>query len=257
MIEQYALPVTFIAVLLLSLSWHEAAHAWVADKLGDPTARSLGRITLNPIKHMHPVLSVALPAFLYLANLPVIAGGKPVPINPTFFKKRSRDFMLVALAGPGSNLLIALLCGVGYAVSVSTGWIGGHQEVVIGQAARMGMDHVTAGPPSMFDDARTLLSNPSGIDSLLQLALVLGAALNVALAVFNMFPLPPLDGSRVVGWLLPNSLKGSWYRLDRFGIIMVFVVIFYLGGGRVVLGAVLWALTWLTVGVDQLIALLT
>src|SRR5215510_10658250 len=107
-----------IAVLLLSLSWHEAAHAWVADRLGDPTARSLGRVTLNPIRHMDLFLSVLLPATLLIMGFPPFGGGKPVPIDQRNFRHPSRDFMLVAIAGPLSNLLLAALSGLIYVACV-------------------------------------------------------------------------------------------------------------------------------------------
>jgi len=256
-IEQYALPITVAVVLLLSLSWHEAAHAWVADKLGDPTARSLGRVSMNPIRHLDPFLSFILPGILLWLGGPVIGGGKPVPINPTYFKNRARDFMLVALAGPGSNLLIALVCGLVFALSVSAGWIGPDTPEVIPQAARMGMTHVVAGPPSLLDITDDLVFRGERPESGLALFLVLAVALNIGLAVFNMLPLPPLDGSRVIGWLLPRPLQAAWYRLDRIGIFLVFVVILYLGGLELVLGVALSVLRYFTYGTDQLVALLT
>lgn len=257
MIEQYALPITVGVVLLLSLSWHEAAHAWVADKLGDPTARSLGRVSMNPIRHLDPFLSFILPGILLMAGGPVIGGGKPVPINPMYFKKRARDFMLVALAGPGSNLLIALVCALLFALGVSSGLIGPDEPVPIRQAERVGMAHVTVGPPSLLNATDDLLRQGKPPESGVELFLVLAVALNIGLAVFNMLPLPPLDGSRVIGWLLPSSLQAAWYRLDRFGIILVFVVILYLGGLELVFRAAVFVLRWFALGADQLIALLS
>ena len=119
---QFYFNVGFVVVLLLSLSWHEAAHAWVADRLGDPTARDLGRVTLNPIRHLDLFLSVLLPLMLLLANSPVVfGGGKPVPIDVRNFRHKARDFMLVAVAGPFSNLLLAAVFGLLYVLCVALG----------------------------------------------------------------------------------------------------------------------------------------
>ncbi len=204
----------FIVVLLLSLSWHEAAHAWVADRLGDPTARELGRVSLNPLRHLDPFLSVLLPAMLILAGSPfVFGGGKPVPINVANFRHRARDFMLVALAGPGSNLLLAAGFGAIFVVCAWTGIL----------------------PPVAIHDpfVGERLFRPSITDvpqSISQFWLFSAVLLNLALAIFNLTPIPPLDGSRLIGWLLPQGLQPRWYSLDRIGLLLVVVVFFTLGG---------------------------
>src|SRR5262245_43922658 len=193
-----------IAVLLLSLSWHEAAHAWVADRLGDPTARERGRVTLNPIKHLDLFLSVLLPATLILAGFPPFGGGKPVPIDVRNFRRPSRDFMLVAIAGPLSNLALSAAFGLAYVACI---WRG------------------------LFV---TLIPNPYGaptpdVPTILALdptdpwrfALQMGFFINISLALFNLLPIPPLDGSRIVGWLLPKPLKPYWYRIDRFAFLII------------------------------------
>ena len=208
-----------IVILVLSLSWHEAAHAWVADRLGDPTARELGRVTLNPLKHIDPFLSVMLPALLFLAGSPFIfGGGKPVPINVTNFRHRARDFMLVALAGPGSNLLLALAFGALFVVCTWTGVL----------------------PPLVIKDpfvgervfAPRLADNPMSIS---QFWLQWAVLVNLLLAIFNLMPIPPLDGSRIVGWLLPAGLKGRWYALDRIGILLVVLIVFVLPGQKLMI----------------------
>jgi hypothetical protein len=117
-----------IAVLLFSLSWHEAAHAWMADRLGDPTARELGRVTLNPLKHIDPFLSIILPGMLLLFGAPPLAGGKPVPIDVRNFRHRSRDFMLVAVAGPLSNLLLSVCFGGLYVLCIGLGMFVGQVD---------------------------------------------------------------------------------------------------------------------------------
>ncbi len=235
--EDPATLVGVLVILLLSLSWHEAAHAWVADRLGDPTARSLGRVTLNPLKHLDPFFSVLLPIAMYLSTGYAFGGGKPVPINVMNFRNRARDFMLVALAGPGSNILLALGFSLVFLVAASTGLM---PAVVI--HSPYGAANVI--PPQM------LRPDP---DSFLQSWLATGVLLNLLLAAFNMIPLPPLDGSRVVGWLLPASLQRYWYSLDRIGILLVLLLVFYFHGSSFILDHVFRAYDVLANHVDDLV----
>jgi Zn-dependent protease len=212
-----------IVVLLLSLSWHEAAHAWVADRLGDPTARSLGRVTLNPIRHMDLFLSVLLPLMLYLVGSPVFGGGKPVPIDVRNFRHRSRDFMLVAVAGPFSNLLLAGVFGLLYVFCVSLGMF---QDTIPNPYGAATLDL----PSIVFPEERI----PS------RFWLQAGMQVNIFLAIFNLIPVPPLDGSRIVGWLLPRKLQPFWYRIDRIGLFLVIGLIAFLyTGGMQYIGAVM------------------
>jgi Zn-dependent protease len=213
--------IPFFAVLLLSLSWHEAAHAWVADKLGDPTARQLGRVTLNPIKHLDPFLSFILPLILFFSFGFAIAGGKPVPVDVRYFKRTTRDFMYVALAGPGSNILLSLLFGVVY---VGCYWSG---LVETGMIENPGGADIRMAP--------SLLEGPP--TQLLGAILWAGIFLNIALAMFNLIPIPPLDGSRVIGWMLPRFAKRTWFSFDRAGVLIVLVVVFVFDGF-----AVFWSL---------------
>ncbi|HTE07028.1 MAG TPA: site-2 protease family protein [Planctomycetota bacterium] len=226
-----------LIILLLSLSWHEAAHAWVADKLGDPTARSMGRVTLNPLKHLDPFLSVLLPLLMYWTTGYAFGGGKPVPINVNNFRNRARDFMLVALAGPGSNILLAVGFSAAFLACALTGLL---PAVVIHNP--YGPDNIV--PPTMLQDSQ---------DGFLGNLLVMGVFLNLALALFNMVPLPPLDGSRVVGWLLPRALQRYWYALDRIGILLVIVLFYVLGGSKMLLHAVVYAYAFLATHVDSLV----
>lgn len=220
-----------IVVLLLSLSWHEAAHAWMADRLGDPTARQLGRVSLNPLRHIDPFLSLILPAVLIWAGIPPLAGGKPVPINVANFRHRSRDFMLVAVAGPLSNLVLSAAFGLFFVGCVALG--------IFVEAIPNPYGEATAWVPSVLG-ANEL------VPSLFWLQM--GLLLNISLALFNLIPIPPLDGSRIVGWLLPGPLKPYWYRLDRFAflIIVALYLALQMGAGDMLFGAIQWA--WLQVG---------
>jgi len=153
-------------VLVLSLSFHEAAHAWTADRLGDSTARRLGRITLNPLAHIDWIGTVLFPLVAMMSGWPLIGWAKPVPVNGANLRSPRRDFAIVAAAGPLSNLLLAVLAAMVLGVLES------------GQ----------------------LTSLPA---PLVRLVLV-GLTLNVLLAVFNLLPVPPLDGSNVLAGLVPE-----------------------------------------------------
>ncbi|MFO0980547.1 MAG: site-2 protease family protein [Planctomycetota bacterium] len=177
-------------VLLFSLSFHEAAHAWMAFRRGDDTAALMGRLTLNPIAHMDPFLSVILPLACYLSGAPIIGGGKPVPVNPFRMKNPARDSMLVALAGPVSNVLLA----IGFTALIQIGF-------------RVGL---------MRGDAR------------LYQVLTHAVLINFFLAFFNMLPVPPLDGSRVLGYFLPRPAQAWLFQLDRYG-FLVLILVFYSG----------------------------
>jgi Zn-dependent protease len=185
-LEDLSLKLTLFAVLLLSLSIHEAAHAWAADKLGDPTARLLGRLTLNPGAHIDPIGTLLLPGIAILTGLPIIGWAKPVPVNLHQLRHPRRDFMYIAAAGPASNLL---------------------QAVVLAAAAWL-----------MF---------PGGlIESFAGLLLAQGVFLNVLLAVFNLIPVPPLDGGNVIGGLLPEHMARTYDRLVRpWGFLILYAVL--------------------------------
>jgi Zn-dependent protease len=156
-------------VLLFSLSVHESAHAWTALQQGDSTARALGRISLNPLVHIDLVGTVVLPLLMIFTGVPLLGWAKPTPVDPRRFKDLRRAQIVVSGAGPVSNLLLALLFTTGLFVVV----------------------RALPGP---------LQGNP------LVILLSMGVQLNVLLAVFNLVPLPPLDGSHIVEWALPNGM---------------------------------------------------
>jgi len=180
-------------ILVASLSFHEAAHAWAADRLGDPTARHLGRLTLNPLAHIDWIGTVLFPLVGMLSGLPLIGWAKPVPVDMRNLRAPRRDFALVALAGPVSNLVLA------------TGLI----LVLLSQGGV-----VTA----------------SGATTL-SLTLYLAVFMNVLLAAFNMLPVPPLDGGNVLAGLVPESAAQVLDRVRPFGIFVLYALLL-MGGVR-------------------------
>ena len=176
-----------ILLLIVSLSVHEAAHAWVAYRRGDSTAKDLGRLTLNPLAHIDPFMTVLMPALLLYFTGFIFGGAKPVPVSYHRLKSPLRDMMLVALAGPVSNVLLAILFA--------------------------------------FIKRGVLDSGLYTNEQLLPLVLDATVWLNLLLAVFNMIPIPPLDGSRVMTWLLPESMRDSYNALGVIGMPLVFLLL--------------------------------
>jgi Zn-dependent protease len=182
----------YYVVLLFSLSFHESAHAWMAWKLGDDTAKNLGRVTLNPIPHIDPIGTVLFPLLQIFGGALILGWAKPTPYNPANFRRdvtMRKGHMLVAAAGPVSNLLLGLFFAVALILLV-------RQRVI--------------------DSERDFLYN----------ILFLGVGLNVMLAVFNFIPIPPLDGSKVASFGLPGDLGERYDRLvGPYGFVILMLLL--------------------------------
>jgi Zn-dependent protease len=181
-----------IFVLVFAIIIHEVAHGWVAEKRGDPTARRLGRITLNPLPHIDLFGSIIIPGFMILASRltgsPFIIGwAKPVPIDIRRFRNPLKDFAITALAGPVANLLQVVVYVAIYKLAVAQSW-----PLWVGYLG------------------------------------FTGAGINFFLALFNLIPIPPLDGSRLVAASLPTRMAVAYLSIERFGFIIIFALL-YLG----------------------------
>ena len=178
---------TWLVPLVIAIVFHEVAHGLVARQFGDPTAERMGRLTLNPVKHVDPVGTLILPMLLAVANAPIFGWAKPVPVRADRLRNPRRDMIIVALAGPGMNLVLAVAATAILAAGLAMG----------------GGDPMS---PGGF-----ITSN--AINFLL---------INIFLAVFNLIPLPPFDGGHVVEGLLPRPLAARFHRLGRYSLPILF-----------------------------------
>jgi len=182
--------------ILIALTVHEFAHAYIANRLGDPTAKMMGRLTLNPLKHLDPLGTL----LLFLVNF---GWAKPVPVNPQYFRDPKRDMLLVALAGPVSNIILAFIAGITLR-------------------------------------ALSIDASPSeGAFALFKLMVRYSLFINLVLAFFNLIPIPPLDGSKILRSLLPDSMLEAFLRFEQYG---PFVLLGLILLGRFTGVSILWTL---------------
>jgi Zn-dependent protease len=187
--------VIFFGCLVVAVILHEISHGVVALWFGDRTAKEAGRLTLNPIPHIDPFGSIVLPALGAIVGLPVIAWAKPVPVNPSRLHHPRRDMLYVSLAGPATNFLLMIVSAL---------------------AARAAYHSVN--PVSFIDQL------PIGIQILFSFALV-----NLFLGLFNLLPIPPLDGSSLIERVLPEAWLPHWYRFRPYGFLVLFLLVFSTG----------------------------
>jgi Zn-dependent protease len=187
-LSQLSILLPQLAVLLLSLSFHEAAHAWTADRLGDSTARLLGRLTLNPLAHIDWFGTVLFPLLLVSVGAPVIGWAKPVPVDLRQLRSPRRDYALVAVAGPVSNLILA------------------------------------AGAATLFAVAPLAWHGAPGLQGTVVQGLLLAVLINVLLAVFNMIPVPPLDGGNVLMGIVPLEVARAIGWLRPYGFLLLYAL---------------------------------
>ena len=193
----------WIIPVLFAITLHEAAHGWIASIFGDHTARMMGRVTLNPVKHIDPVGTILIPAVLLITGANFIFGwAKPVPINSRSLKPRKYGMIFVAIAGPGANLVMAI------------GWL--------------------------------IIAYFAGAGTVLLKMAAAGIYINVLLAAFNLLPIPPLDGSRVVSELLPGSLSYKYNQLEQYGFYILIGLMYFGAFNYIVLPIVILILNLLS-----------
>lgn len=200
-----------LVILIFSAIIHEISHGFVAERLGDPTARLAGRLTLNPRKHIDPLMSIALPLILMVSGSPVIIGAaKPVPVDPFNLRDGRKDLALVSLSGPLSNVILAILASFVVKFIIM-----------------------------MYP---TFAQNPNATEVLSFLIFFFSAVvkLNLLLAIFNLVPIPPLDGSKIFALLLPERLANAFLSLGSIGFFIIFFLL--LSPGQISLGRLIFSL---------------
>ena len=196
-----------IVVFLLAISVHESAHAWTANRYGDPTARMLGRVSLNPIRHIDLFGTIILPAIAIITHLPVIGWAKPTPVDPRNFKDPVKADIMTSIAGPASNFILTAI-GFGLFAGVLS----------VSAEARTVLRSLAAGEAGAVADPSFMVP--------ITVFLFYLIVINVLLGIFNLVPLPPLDGSHVVRHLMPEEARRAY---DTVGMIALFALVF-LGG---------------------------
>ena len=193
----YQETVIFFGALVVAVILHEISHGVVALWFGDRTAKEAGRLTLNPIPHIDPFGSIVMPALGALVGMPVIAWAKPVPVNPMRMRNPRRDLVFVSLAGPCTNFLLMAIAAI---------------------AAKSLFDPSTVPPTFGLNDL------PLGVEILFLFALV-----NLFLGLFNLLPIPPLDGSALIERVLPQEWLPHWYKFRPYGFLVLFLLVFSTG----------------------------
>lgn len=201
-----------LTILIFSAILHEIAHGFVAERLGDPTARLAGRLTLNPKNHIDPMMSIALPLILLISGSPIIIGAaKPVPVDPYNLRDGRKDLALVSLAGPLTNVLIAIIASIVLKLIPSS------PDLILNTSLPLG---------ALAEWGYLILANI--------------VRLNLLLAIFNLVPIPPLDGSKIFALVLPEKVANAFLSLGSIGIFIIFFLL--LSGGELSLGRLIFSL---------------
>ncbi|KEO88996.1 peptidase M48 [Erythrobacter longus] len=202
MFDTLSFAAVFIPCLVIAIVFHEVAHGLAAKALGDPTASERGRLTLNPIRHVDPIGTLLVPGGLLLMGAPAFGWAKPVPVNKWRLANPRFGMMAVAAAGPAMNFALAFVGAVAFGIigTPGAGWAEGG-----------------AGFPMLIAPDGTTLPVATG--------LYLFMLINVFLGMFNLLPIPPFDGSHILGGLLPKPLRKHWEKLQRFGMVLILGVI--------------------------------
>ena len=197
--------IIWFIVLLFSLSFHEAAHAWTSEKFGDSTGRYQGRITLNPVAHIDPFGTILFPIISALSGIPLLGWAKPVQTNPLLWRDKTKANICVSAAGPISNFILA---AVAFIVIKSL--------IMIGQLYPRGGYYTLVQP----------LTEEPGFMAPLSVFLSVMLLLNIGLGVFNLIPVPPLDGSHVLEELLPASMSEAYAQIQPYGFLLLYGLMF-------------------------------
>lgn len=195
-IQQFIL---YMVALIFSLSVHESAHAWMSNRFGDDLARLQGRISLNPVSHVDPIGTLLFPAIAFFTGAPLIGWAKPTPVNPLKWRNKRVANFWVSAAGAISNFIIAFVAGLIIRLLYSFG---------------------------VINEGLGLANSNSTIANGAVELLIVFFILNVALGVFNLLPIPPLDGSKVLASILPPSFEAGIETLERFGFLLLFIAVF-------------------------------
>ena len=200
--------IIWFVVFLFSLSFHEASHAWTSEKFGDDTGRHQGRITLNPIAHIDPIGTIVIPLFMMFTSVPLLGWAKPVQTNPLLWRDKTRANISVSAAGPISNFILVVIAFTIMKVLIVAGTLTLNREY-----------------RTIYDVIGPSAGQPAFVQPL---ALFLGVTLmlNLALGIFNLIPIPPLDGSHVLEELLPPPMAHAYEQIRPYGFLLLIALLY-------------------------------